>query len=253
MEARMEDVKVAREFDLRGDGTPIYVQLAGLFRRRIESGEWPVGEQIPTLDALALEFGVARATVRQTTGLLRQEGLVARYRGRGTIVIHRPQREFLHEVGAEWSSIVEAYRHDGFSSQIIESAAASKPPPSHDQTQTAGRYHYVRRLNRISGQPVSVDAAWIEERIYRRLNEAAIRDVPTLLLLHEMPGITIDRAMQTLTVATADVELSGLLGIKLNAALAVIHRTLYGADDSVLCFYESFNRGDTFRLKMRLR
>jgi GntR family transcriptional regulator len=249
----MENASIARDLDLRRDGTPIYVQLAGLFRRRINTGEWPVGRQIPTLDALALEFGVARATIRQTTGLLRQEGLLARYRGRGTIVIHRPQREFWHEVGADWHSIVEAYRHDGFTSEILESAPASVPPPDQDETVGADRYHYVRRLNRIFGEPVAVDAAWIEHGVYQQLGDAAIRDVPTLLLLHEKPGITIDRAMQTLTVATADVELSKLLGVTLNAALAVIHRTLYGADHKVLCFYESFNRGDTFRLKMRLR
>ncbi|MFX6226298.1 GntR family transcriptional regulator, partial [Acinetobacter baumannii] len=41
------------------------LQLATLFRRRIESGQWPLGSQIPTVDDLASECGVARATIRQ--------------------------------------------------------------------------------------------------------------------------------------------------------------------------------------------
>jgi DNA-binding GntR family transcriptional regulator len=62
---------------------------------------------------------------------------------------------------------------------------------------------------------------------------------------------SIDWVLQTVTIASADVELSTLLRIPLNAPLAVIHFS--GADDVLLCLYQSFNRGDTFRLKMRLR
>ena len=30
-----------------------YIQLASLFRRRIQAGQWQVGEQIPTVEELA--------------------------------------------------------------------------------------------------------------------------------------------------------------------------------------------------------
>jgi predicted transcriptional regulator len=57
-----------------------YIQLTTLFRRRIESGQWPVDQQIPTVEALALECGVARATIRQALGVLEDEKLIERYR-----------------------------------------------------------------------------------------------------------------------------------------------------------------------------
>ena len=47
--------------DLGRPGIARYVQLATLFRRRIETGEWRVGEQIPTLEQLVGALGVARA------------------------------------------------------------------------------------------------------------------------------------------------------------------------------------------------
>ena len=72
---------------------PIYVQLVTLFHRRIESGEWPVGQQVPTLDDLTAEFGVARATIRYAIGFLEREGLIGRYRGRGTFVLKKPDIE----------------------------------------------------------------------------------------------------------------------------------------------------------------
>ena len=42
-----------------------YLQLATLFRRRVETGEWAVDSQIPTVDELSEECGVARLTIRQ--------------------------------------------------------------------------------------------------------------------------------------------------------------------------------------------
>jgi GntR family transcriptional regulator len=249
----MEGLKTTRDIDLHRDATPIYLQLAGLFRRRIEHGEWSVGSQIPTLDALALEFGVARATIRQTTGLLRQEGLLARYRGRGTIVLRRPQREFWYEIGADWESMIEAYRHDGFGTKILPAPADTVPPPDFAGDMPVGEYTYIRRVNTGRKEPAAVDAAWLHKKIGQKLRDKALRNFPALVLLHEMPGLTIDRVLQSITIASADVELSGLLQVPINAPLAVIHRTLYGADDTLLCLYQSFTRGDAFHLKMRLR
>ena len=77
---------------------PIYVQLVTLFHRRIKSGEWPVGQQVPTLDDLTAEFGVARATIRYAIGFLEREGLIGRYRGRGTFVLKQPDIEIWHEI-----------------------------------------------------------------------------------------------------------------------------------------------------------
>ena len=44
---------------------PRYAQLADLLRQRIARGVWKEGDLLPSLDALAAEFGVARVTVRQ--------------------------------------------------------------------------------------------------------------------------------------------------------------------------------------------
>ena len=87
----LEDLPLRKVVD---KGLPaLYYQLADVFRRRIEDGEWQVDAQIPTLDDLVAEFGAARATVRQALTILEGEGLLARYRGRGTFVLKRPTRD----------------------------------------------------------------------------------------------------------------------------------------------------------------
>ena len=76
---------------LFGDSpVPRYAQLADVLRRRIERGPWRAGVQLPTLDALMAEFGVARVTVRQAINVLARDGLVRAERGRGTFVLSQP-------------------------------------------------------------------------------------------------------------------------------------------------------------------
>ena len=45
---------------------------------------------VPTLEALCADFEVARVTVRTAIGMLEAEGLIGRYRGRGTFVLQKP-------------------------------------------------------------------------------------------------------------------------------------------------------------------
>jgi len=92
--------------DFSRTGVARYIQLASLFRRRIESGLWAPGRQIPIVDDLAAECGVARATIRQALGILENERLIERYRAKGTFVLERPQGQIWCEVATDWSGLL---------------------------------------------------------------------------------------------------------------------------------------------------
>src|SRR5690606_6956877 len=85
---------------------PLYLQVAAQFRLRIENGMWSPGQQVPVLEALQAEFGLARVTIRQALEVLEQEGLIRRHRGRGTFVTeHLPARQE-HVLPASWEQLV---------------------------------------------------------------------------------------------------------------------------------------------------
>jgi GntR family transcriptional regulator len=63
---------------------PRYRRVADELRRRIVTGAIPPGSVLPSESALMADFGVARGTVREAVGLLRNEGLVVTEMGRGT-------------------------------------------------------------------------------------------------------------------------------------------------------------------------
>jgi GntR family transcriptional regulator len=76
--------------------------IAADLRRRIESGELQPGDKIPTVEALAEEYGVAGQTPRQAIRLLKAEGLVENRGGRsGNRVRERGTRRMIRSRSIE--------------------------------------------------------------------------------------------------------------------------------------------------------
>jgi GntR family transcriptional regulator len=69
---------------------PLYAQLAGILRRRIESGELARLDPLPSESTLTQEHDVSRDTVRRAIAVLREQGLVFTIAQRGTYVGPRP-------------------------------------------------------------------------------------------------------------------------------------------------------------------
>jgi GntR family transcriptional regulator len=61
-------------------------QIAAQLRARINRGDWAPGERLPSIPALATQFGVAKQTVQRTIDQLRIEGLLITRPGSGTFV-----------------------------------------------------------------------------------------------------------------------------------------------------------------------
>ena len=70
---------------------PLYVQLAGIVRRMIQSGKLQHLDPVPSESSLVQTYEVSRDTVRRTMALLREEGVVFTVPHRGTYVGPRPK------------------------------------------------------------------------------------------------------------------------------------------------------------------
>jgi GntR family transcriptional regulator len=69
---------------------PPYRQIAGILRRRIESGQYAPDTRIPTESELMEAFEVARTTARRAIAVLREEGLIYTVPQRGSYVARPP-------------------------------------------------------------------------------------------------------------------------------------------------------------------
>lgn len=69
---------------------PLYVQLADVITKKIESGDLAPDRPIPSENHLADEYGVARLTARRAAQELRERGLIVTVRGKGSFVVDQP-------------------------------------------------------------------------------------------------------------------------------------------------------------------
>jgi DNA-binding GntR family transcriptional regulator len=70
---------------------PVYQQLAGILRGKIDSGEIPPRRAIPSKRILSEEYQVSPGTVERAVQALRAEGYLKTVMGRGLFV--RPLEE----------------------------------------------------------------------------------------------------------------------------------------------------------------
>lgn len=229
---------------------PRYIQIAEVFRQRIVKGIWPPGTRLPSLDALATEFGVARVTVRQAIKLLDGEGMVSPKQGKGTFTTGKGVPDRWLRLHTTLDDLAEVYRDtEPHILNIIESDAM--PRVAEGDGKPAPEYFYMRRLHSQGGKPYVVIAIYLDRRIFQRAPEQ-FRKHTVIPLLLDLPDVKIEVARQTLTIGSADMETSELLKIPVNAPVAEVRRVFNAPDGTLLYLAEATYRGDFIHLDMDL-
>jgi GntR family transcriptional regulator len=229
-----------------------YIQLATLFRSRIEQGVWKVGQQIPTVDDLAAEYGVARATIRQALDQIEDDGLIDRFRAKGTFVRASVAKRLWCEVETDWSGLLRA--RDGANIEILSDRSdvdgASIPE---GLGSAAPLYRHVRRRHWRDGQPFLLADVYLDQRLSPKITKRDLRTKTALKLVAGLPGMDIIDARQTLTIGMADVEAASALQLPLNAPVAHVHRVAVDAAGVRVLVANGIYRGDVVRLDVKLK
>jgi GntR family transcriptional regulator len=245
-------LKIERSLGLNRSNVSRYIQLATLFRRRIESGVWRAGEQIPTIDELVAETGVARATVRQALGLLEDEGLLARFRGKGTFVLERETEGLWCEVETEWKNLLTG--RPGAKIELLESRLTNMAPNVSRSIGTfAPEYRLLRRLHSRDGRPFLIADVYVDASLAKSLPSSAFKKRTAMRLAESLPGVEICDAVQTVTIGTADLEVSSMLDLELNAPVAFVQRAVVDQRGVVVLLANGIYRGDVVRLEIKLK
>lgn len=242
----------AQRIDLNRSTVSRYIQLATLFRRRIEAGIWAAGHRIPTVDGLAAEYGVARATIRQALDQIEADGLIERFRAKGTFVRVPPTQRLWCEVQTDWGGLLRS--RDGAEIEIIGIDEPAMPPAIPSALGTpAPAYHHLRRRHARNGQPFLLADVYLDSRLFPAVAPAHLTRLTALSLVASIPGIEIADARQTLTIGSADVEVAEALGIPLNAPVAHVSRAAVDSAGTLILVADGTYRGDLVRIDLNLR
>ena len=82
----MESIyKINYELDI-----PIYQQLVDKIRSGVKMGTLTPGQQLPTVQELAGELGIAKGTIKRAYDELEHQGFIEKIQGRGTFICYQP-------------------------------------------------------------------------------------------------------------------------------------------------------------------
>ncbi|MGH8373433.1 MAG: GntR family transcriptional regulator [Gammaproteobacteria bacterium] len=68
------------------DGRPMYLQIIEQIKQRVAVGDWPPGEEIPSIRQLAVALRVSVITVKRAYAELEREGVIVTQQGKGSRV-----------------------------------------------------------------------------------------------------------------------------------------------------------------------
>jgi GntR family transcriptional regulator len=68
------------------DARPMYLQIVEQIRQRVAAGDWPPGQELPSIRALAADLRVSVITVKRAYLDLESEGVIVTRHGKGSFV-----------------------------------------------------------------------------------------------------------------------------------------------------------------------
>ena len=230
-------------------GIARYHQLATVFRRHIETGIWEVGSQIPTVIELAHSYDVARETVRQALGMLAADGLIRRYRAKGTFVTAAPRDQIWCQLETNFLGLLQA--REGAQIELLDEERKVGISGTIEFGLADGVYRKLRRRHWRKDQPYMIAEVFISEKWANKIPRAAFTSRTALKLVADLEGLTIADVEQIMTISVADLVASDALQIPLNAPVAQIERYATDADGKLVLFARNTYRGDVVRLNIK--
>lgn len=193
--------------------------------RRIRMRLWLPGAAIPTEQALADEFGCARATVSRALRELAESGVLERRRKAGTRVALHPVRKATLDIAVTRLE-VEA-RGQVYGYHLIEAVLAAAPIKVQSTLGLAqgADWLHLRSLHSADGVPFLVEDRW--------LNPAMLPDpAPDFAVISAnewlVGHINYSRGDIAFSAANASVDEAETLGVPHGAALFITERCTWG-------------------------
>ncbi|MFG2317670.1 GntR family transcriptional regulator [Streptomyces tendae] len=219
-----------------------YLAVADVLRARILSGEWEIGQRLPSRARLAVEYGVGRNVIQRAMDRLIIEGLLEGRAGSGTYVrrprerlrLIRSRHRERRECSLPWQDRRERGRADAWDSHSQVRVPAPEPIAerlaiSPGDFCVCTHYEFL-----ADGRPVQLSESW---------EPMAITDGTPIVLPETGPlagrgvvermrsiGVAVSTVVEVPRPARATQVQANLLGISVGDLVLQIERTIFDTD-----------------------
>ena len=202
-------------------------QIATQLRIRIHRGDWAPGERLPSIPAIAAQYGVAKQTVQRTIDQLRVEGLLITRPGSGTFV--RGTKRRLNRLSRGRYGATRGYHADlatRYRQQLIHVGPDTPPVEIAEAFGVAhGTTLLVRRhLVRTTDTPVEIGASWFRpsDVAGTSIERAEVFDRPLYQEVEEATGRRYLNARDQITARLPTRQEAEMLQIRPDTPVLVL-------------------------------
>jgi len=234
---------------------PAYLQILSDLRARLARGDWQVGDRMPTDEALTQEYGVSRFTVRAAIDVLVADGIVARFRSRGSFVKARA-----HGAGTWMLTSLDDMVVNGFPTRPII-LDAETVPHSADVASALGVEEgrmslRIRVLRQSDGLPYSYSIIHVPQPLAAQLPadwRSRAASEPFVGIVAEANAMAIGQAIQVAHAVAAPADVAERLEVSPGTPLLLLERTFFAREGAALEHAQIFSRSDRYRQILSLR
>ena len=230
---------------------PLYHQLFSAIQTKIQSGDLPTGSKIPGEIQLAEHLNISRITVKRALNELAQSGLVARQRGRGTIVTANTDLNF-NDTGRDYVKNVVKLRNITQATilgrEVLEAPTDVKTSLSISQGALVEKITHTLSLE---NEVLSYVETYLPQDLTKDVTDADLLKEPLLTLLARHKIIT-KRAEQVILPVSADETVANALNAKIGRPLLKIHCVMYDLEDRPIQDISAWYHPDRYKYQMTL-
>ena len=205
----------------------LYSVIESELRQKIISGEYPPGTKLPTEGQLCISHGVSRITVRHAIQKLVDDGLLSRYRGKGTFV-RSPEISLPEDFSTTVGFAAFSKHSDKMCRRILEKRRlhASAEVAQRLNIPENNEVQMVVRLIEADGIPIAISEVYVSSEMVPHFLDDLTEGTELHVLLQDSYGIVFDHVHVRISAAVADKQQAGLLECMVGTPLLVTEKVV---------------------------
>ncbi|MFQ3175752.1 MAG: GntR family mannosyl-D-glycerate transport/metabolism transcriptional repressor [Psychromonas sp.] len=227
----------------------LYRQIADTIRTKIHSGDYKVGQVIPTEAELREKFSVSRVTIRQALKLLIANGELESVQGSGTYVKENKVNYNIYQQSSfkeKWAHLNVATHSDVVTFEITRPSIMMAENLNINEND---RIFYVKRVRYIDENPITVEETWLPLVLFPDLTYEVMQK-SKYDFIEKTKGLVIDRSEQEIIPILPSLEVSALLGIDPNQPIIEKRTRSYLQDNTVFEYSRNFFKSTDYKFTL---
>jgi GntR family transcriptional regulator len=247
MKSSKPQFEIEEVVDLHTNSSSLYHSVGHIIRTKIQSGEYQVGEKIPSERVLSESLNVGRATVRQGIDNLVKEGILRKEQGRGTFVAPAKVKQGVLRL-LEFSDVIrENGLKPGF--EYLGRKVIDPTPDIATRLNLSpdGKLIWIQRLMQVNNSPMLIETSYISSTACPDLLQIddCTRGLRELLL--SVCNIQIVRAHESFEPVILENDEAIQLGVEGGTPALWVEHLAFDLQDAPVAYITALIRGDRCR------